>query len=126
MAVVVVAAQARVCLKLAAGANLGRLFSARAADRSREIAVRIALGSRRQLILRQFLTEALSVSVTGGICGMAAAISILCVLSAWRPIPDIPINVPVNPERAALPYAMCCLACRSPSARAAMASRPEA
>jgi predicted permease len=83
---------------LAACANLGSLFSARAADRAREIAVRIALGSRRQLILRQMLTEALLVSVAGGICGMAAAIAILRVLSSWRPIPDIPINVPVNPD----------------------------
>ncbi len=83
---------------LAACANLGSLFSARAADRAREIAVRIALGSRRQLILRQMLTEALLVSAAGGICGMAAAIAILRVLSTWRPIPDIPINVPVNPD----------------------------
>ena len=56
---------------LAACANLGSLFAARAADRAREIAVRIALGSRRQFILRQMLTEALLVSVAGGICGMA-------------------------------------------------------
>ncbi len=83
---------------LAACANLGSLFSARAADRAREVAVRIALGSRRQLILRQLLTEALLLSVAGGICGMAAAIAILRVLSSWRPIPDIPINVPVNPD----------------------------
>ena len=83
---------------LAACANLGSLFSARAADRAREIAIRIALGSRRQLILRQMLTEALLVSAAGGICGMAAAIAILRVLSTWRPIPDIPINVPVNPD----------------------------
>jgi predicted permease len=83
---------------LAACANLGSLFSARAADRAREIAVRIALGSPRQLILRQMLTEALLVSAAGGVFGMAAAIAILRVLSTWRPIPNIPINVPVNPD----------------------------
>ena len=83
---------------LAACANLGSLFGARAADRSREIAVRMALGSRKKLILRQLFTEALMISVAGGICGMAGAVGILRVLSAWHPVPGIPINVPVNPD----------------------------
>jgi len=83
---------------LAACANLGSLFGARAADRSREIALRMALGSHRRLILRQLLTEALLISLAGGICGMAAAVGILRVLSRWHPIPGIPINVPVNPD----------------------------
>ncbi len=84
---------------LAACANLGSLFAARAADRSREIALRLALGSRRQLILRQLFTEAILVSLAGGVCGMASgAVGILRVLSTWRPIPGVPINIPVNPD----------------------------
>jgi len=83
---------------LAACANLGSLFAARAADRSREIALRMALGSRRRLIVRQLLTEAILISLAGGAAGLLGGMAILRWLSAWRPIPDIPINVPVNPD----------------------------
>ncbi|MGA7522336.1 MAG: ABC transporter permease [Acidobacteriaceae bacterium] len=83
---------------LAACANLGSLFAARAADRSREIAVRLALGSRRSFVLRQLLTEAILVSLAGGALGLFGGIAILRWLSAWRPIPDIPINVPIHPD----------------------------
>ncbi len=83
---------------LAACANLGSLFAARAADRGKEVALRLALGSKRGLILRQLLTEALMVSLAGGAIGLGGGILLLRLLSAWQPIPDIPINVPVNPD----------------------------
>jgi len=83
---------------LAACANLGSLFAARAADRAKEVALRLALGSRRGRILRQLLTEAVLVSVAGGAIGLAGGVAILHGLSAWQPIPDVPINVPVNPD----------------------------
>ena len=83
---------------LAACANLGSLFAARASDRSKEVALRMALGSRRRLIVRQLLTEAMLVSIAGGILGLAGGVVILRFLSTWQPLPDIPINVPVNPD----------------------------
>jgi predicted permease len=83
---------------LAACANLGSLFAARAADRAKEVALRLALGSRRGLILRQLLTEAVMVSLAGGVIGLAGGVAVLHGLSVWQPMPDIPINVPVNPD----------------------------
>jgi predicted permease len=83
---------------LAACANLGSLFAARAADRAKDVALRLALGSKRGLILRQLLTEAVLVALAGGVIGLAGGVVILHALSAWQPVPDVPINVPVNPD----------------------------
>ena len=83
---------------LAACANLGSLFAARAADRSREIALRLALGSTRRNVLRQLLTEAILVAVMGGVVGVAGSVFLLQGLNAWQPLPSIPINLPVRPD----------------------------
>jgi len=83
---------------LAACANLGSLFAARAADRAREVALRLALGSSRRLILRQLFTEATLISLMGGTLGVLAGIVLLRGLSAWRPFTQFPVNLPVNPD----------------------------
>ena len=89
---------------LAACANLGSLFTARAAERSREVALRLALGSSRQRILRGLFTEAVLVSLVGGLLGLWGSVMLLHWLSGWHPFPEFPINVPVSPD--ARVYAM--------------------
>lgn len=83
---------------VAACANLGSLFAARAADRAKEIAVRMALGSPRVRVMRDLLTEAVVVALVGGVFALAGGIVILRWLSAWQPIPNVPINVIVMPD----------------------------
>jgi predicted permease len=83
---------------LAACANLGSLFAARAADRSREVALRLALGASRGRILRQLFTEALLLSLMGGAVGIWGSVALLRSLSAWQPFSRWPIQLPVNPD----------------------------
>jgi predicted permease len=83
---------------LAACANLGSLFAARAADRSREIALRMALGAGRSRILRGQFTEALLISMIGGAAGLWGGAVLLRGLSLWQPVPQYPVHVAVYPD----------------------------
>ncbi len=83
---------------LAACANLGSLFAARAADRSREVALRLALGATRTRILLGLFTEAVMISVIGGAVGLWGSVLLLSGLSVWQPVPRYPLHLAVNPD----------------------------
>jgi predicted permease len=83
---------------LAACTNLGNLFAARAADRSREVALRLALGAGRLRILLQLFTEAILIALMGGTAGVLGSVVLLRGLSLWQPFTRYPIHLQVNPD----------------------------
>ncbi len=88
---------------VAACVNLGSLFAARAADRAREMALRLALGAGSGRILRQLFTEAVLIALVGGAIGLAGSVLLLDWLATWRPFPQFAINLPIEPDATRVP-----------------------
>src|SRR5215469_3781073 len=87
-----------VIVLLAACVNLGSLFAAQTADRTREIAIRLAIGSSRWRVLRQVFIEAVMISILGGACACALAWLALTDLAGWSPPSRYPVRFSVMPE----------------------------
>jgi predicted permease len=80
---------------VAACVNLAAIFASRTADRARELAIRLSIGSTRWRILRQLLTEAVLVSMAAGVVGTFVATALLESLSRWQPFAEFPVRVTV-------------------------------
>jgi putative ABC transport system permease protein len=98
-------------LLLVACANVAGLLLTHGVARSRELAVRMAIGASRMRIVRQLLTESVLLAVAGALAGVALAWAAQPLVDGLRP-PDLVTWKPIAIDTRALAFsALVAIAC---------------
>ena len=96
---------------LVACTNVAGMLLGRAATRTREIAVRMAMGAGRSRLVRMLLTESLLLALMGGVAGIALGYVAIRLLGLFQIPGELPVTVPFRMDTRVL--AMCVTAAMS-------------
>jgi ABC-type antimicrobial peptide transport system permease subunit len=82
--------------------NVANMMLSRAADRRKEMAVRLALGAGRGRLIRQLLTESMLIAAGAALPGLVLCVGLMHLLSEVRMPMPIPIRFDLTPDWRAL------------------------
>ncbi len=94
---------------LIAAANVANILLARAAARTREIAIRLSVGASRGRLIQQLLTESAIIALAGAVCGSLLFSWSFQALIPWllTSIPGAePLRLDATPDRTVLWFAL--------------------
>jgi predicted permease len=91
---------------LVACTNVAGLLLSRARTRTREIAVRLAIGAGRFRLIRLMLTESLMLTLLGGMAGIAIGYGGVKFLGTYKVPSELPITFTVQMDRRALLFSL--------------------